>query len=250
MIVSLAISSLGLLGSQALALPFFHQEVKVPSMKERLKAMGKMALKEADQLETLPIYSYPYVRLADEMRERGVEEIVIFSYGSLMSNASAARTLSPMTLETKEAAIAFGLKRLYNRDVKIRADSRYGIPKDPDARGMLNVEITRNYQEVVNGVVFRVSVKDVPAMLSREEGYDLVPVLYMSWDEFQEGKEPTFKVAYTFRAKNLGPYTSSDILPRPGYYELTRDAAKEYGPEFYTLWRETTYHADGITKVS
>lgn len=248
-LISFAVSSFGLIGSSLLSAPRLFQEVKKPSIEGRLKALGKRAMEKMDDVEGKPVYTYPYVNLADEMRQRGAEEITIFSYGSLMSKASASRTLTPITLETRAPALAFGAKRLFNRDVKVKEGSSYGIPRDSMARGMLNIELTHNYQDVVNGVVFQVNVKDIPALLNREEGYDLVPLLYTSWDDFKNGKEPVFKIAYTFRAKVLGPYTNSDILPRPGYYELTRDAALEYGDDFYAVWLHSTYHSDGITLI-
>jgi len=39
------------------------------------------------------------------------------------------------------------------------------------------------------------------------------------------------------------------VLPRPVYYELVRDAAKELGPEFAQIWFATTYMGDGITPI-
>jgi hypothetical protein len=246
-LVSFAISSFGLVGSSLLSAPWSFQEVKKTSMDDRLKALGKKALEKIDEVEGKEVYTYPYLYLEDEMLQRGEEEITIFAYGSLMGEASAIRTLSPSALHSRIPALAFGAKRLFNRDLNIKKGSRYAPIPDHSARGVLNLELTHNYRDIVNGVVFRMNVKDIAAMLDREEGYDLVPILYTSWDDFQDGEKATFDIAYTLRAKALSRYTNSDILPRPGSYELISDAAKEYGEEFYRIWLSSTYHADGVT---
>ncbi|SCA62445.1 hypothetical protein SCG7109_AA_00400 [Chlamydiales bacterium SCGC AG-110-M15] len=40
------------------------------------------------------------------------------------------------------------------------------------------------------------------------------------------------------------------MYPRPNYYELSRDAAKQYGPLYYFLWMNSTYMADALTPIA
>jgi len=218
--------------------------------KEELNRLKKKASHHQQLVMNGEVFDYPYSDLKEQLHQLGKKKITIFSYGSLMSYSSASKTLSPKTLKTRAPALAFGAKRLFNRDVKIRPQSHWGIPCNPEARGMLNVALTGNMDDMMNGVTIEVPLDEIGPILSREVGYDLVPILYTKWDPFQKGEKPTFAVGYTFRAKALTKYTDETILPRPKYYELSRDAAKEYGAAFYQIWLNSTYMSDGQTKIS
>lgn len=196
------------------------------------------------------IYKYPYDDLAQELKEQGIETLKIFSYGSLMSVKSAKKTFSNETMKTRKPAIAFGIKRVFNRDIPIEPDSHWGIPFDPNARGMLNVLYTNEDTDFVNGIVFEVKASDLEPMGKREIGYDLIPVKCIDWEASLTSDDPPNYIAYTFHARIDSKYTNSKILPRPGYYELSRDASKEHGLLFYLLWLKTTYLADGTTPIT
>ncbi len=82
--------------------------------------------------------------------------------------------------------------------------------------------------------------------MKREIGYNLVPVIVTGWNGFLEGKVE-YAIAYILQAPLGSLYVSDVILPRPGYYELTRDAARQYGPFYEMLWFNSTFMADGNT---
>lgn len=193
-------------------------------------------------------WTYPYPEIIDYLTEKGEETFLIFSYGSLMDKTSAEQTLGKKSMDTRKMAIAYNIKRVFDRDVAIKPNSKWGIPLDPEARGMLNVIPSDSGNDLTNGVLIEVSREDMSKVLLREEGYDLIPVIVQEWESFIHNK-PIYKVAYTFYAPQNSSYTNSSILPRPSYYELTRDAAYNFGPLFYLLWLKTTYMADGITPI-
>ncbi len=195
----------------------------------------------SEVVKQMPFYSYPYDNLHLQLKEKGIETIDIFSYGSLMDRQSASKTMSEKTLQTMRPAVAFGVKRLFNRDVPIKPNSKWGQPNNPQARGMLNV-VPSDAKDVVNGVVFTVSVDEIPDLLYREEGYNLIPVVVQNWKESGHNY-----YAYTFSAQ--APYTNDTIDPRPMYYELSRDASGRYDPAFYSLWFQTTFQSDGKTPI-
>lgn len=196
-----------------------------------------------EELKQATIWHYPYPEIVDHLKSTNKRDILLFSYGSLMDTTSASRTLSPESLKTRRPAIAFKVKRLFDRDVPIKPGSKWGIPDDPRARGMLNVLPTDSPTDMVNGVLIDVALDDIPNILLREEGYDLIPVIVQEWNS------TSTRVAYTLHAPQNTVYTNTDILPRPGYYELTRDAALQFGPAFYLLWYKTTFLSDGVTPV-
>lgn len=199
-----------------------------------------------ETLKTTKTWVYPYPELVDQFKTEGKTTILIFSYGSLMDISSAQRTLSEASLVTRRPAVAYGLKRVYDLNVPITPTSRWCIPNNPEARGMLNV--ISDDSSLANGVLIDIDIDDIPDLLAREQGYDLVPFITAEWDTTNEHPTTNYKIAYTLQAPQ-GNLTSQTILPRPGYYELTRNAAKQFGPVFYQLWFGTTYLSDGKTPI-
>ncbi len=201
------------------------------------------------QVEATEYWSYPYPQIIEALQKEGKDSITIFSYGSLMDVASASRTLSSACLATRRPAIGYKIRRIFDRDVPLKPGSKWCQPAHDKARGMLNVLPTSSTDDFVNGVLIDVPLEDIPSVLFREEGYDLMPIIVQEWDVEQETVKGPYHIVYTFYAPQKGPYTSPEILPRPKYYELTRDAALQYGPLFYELWLTTTYLADGKTSI-
>lgn len=197
-----------------------------------------------EKAESSPKWKYPYGELIVQLKKENIQTITLFSYGSLMDLESASKTLQPKSLATRKPALAFGVRRLFDRDVPIKEGSKWCIPVDPEARGMLNIMPTGSPYDFVNGVVLEATVEDLANLLDREQGYDLLPVVIQDWE-----KENEFRVAYTFYAPQNSSFTSSNIRPRPKYYQLSRDAALQFGPLYYLTWFKTTYLADGKTPI-
>lgn len=200
------------------------------------------------KLSDYPSYSYPYSNLPEEFSKEGKNFLLLFSYGSLMDVHSASRTLSSKTVSSSHLALAFGIRRLFDRDVPIKPNSSLKIPCDPNARGMLNIHPSEYPEEFVNGVLIKIPLNEVSALLSREEGYDLIPIVVADWKDLLE-KKFICQIAYTLCAPSESSYTDSDIFPRPGYYEMARNAAAQFGPLFLFLWENTTFMADGKTPI-
>lgn len=203
-----------------------------------------------DHLKEAAYWVYPYPQLVDQLRKEGKETILIFNYGSLMNAASAANTLSPASMATRRLGVAFGLRRLFDRDVPIYPESIWGVPDNPNARGMLNVILSNHAEDFVNGILVDVTLDDIPKIVAREEYYDLIPVIVQNWDHTTNVQDPNYCIAYTFHAPQTGKATHPSILPRPGYYELTRNTALVNGQLFYQLWLKTTFLSDGITPIT
>ncbi len=211
-----------------------------------LQIEGSAACQTA--LAEAPLYKYPYAGLDASLRSSGLTSIKIFSYGSLMNYDSASRTLSSQTMSSLRPAIAFGVKRVFNRDGSIKPNSRWGVPYSPKARAMLNLTHSDNEDALVNGIAFEVKLDDIAPLMRREVGYDLIPVIMMNWEDALQGKHNCY-IAYAFSAPKASKYTHNDIAPRPNYYELSRDATKQYGPIFYSMWFSSTYLSDEITPI-
>lgn len=265
MFKNLILTSLFVFGSQGLTLQLpaaqaeyvYQQEVPKNALlpltsEKRLQELSCQATEASHYLlQGVSSYKWPFGKALYEALESSDQEtILIFSYGSLMNEDSAQRTLSAETLKTREPAIAFGVERVFDYDP---TSSALGPPKDPHARAMLNVRPTGNPADFANGVVVEMPIADVKALCQREVGYDLIPVVITYWEDAKKDRYPTFQVAYTFSSpnepRNGKIYTNSQILPRPEYLHLVRQGADTYGPEFRSFFEDSTYLADGKTPV-
>lgn len=194
-----------------------------------------------------PRFAYPYVELCGELY--GGESVPLFAYGSLVDYHSARRTLSDAALRSRRPALAYGLRRLFNRDIPLLANSSWGQPLDARSRAMLNVVVTGKAQDKVNGILLDIPAMELKALAQREGGYDLVAVPVTPWQPIAGHRAAEVTLAWTFSARDNDRLTDNAIWPRPGYYELARDAARQYGEAFAALWLVTTYLADGRTPV-
>lgn len=209
------------------------------------------SLQESIQaLKTYKEYPYPYENLEKDLKSQNKKTILIFNYGSLLDLCSASKTFSKKSLATRRLAVAFGTKRVFDRDVPINPRSKWGVPISPESRAMLNLVRTGDLKDVTNGILMNVDIDDIPFMRKREEGYELVPIIVSGWQDYLTNKNPRTFIAYTFHAKEGTRFTSSHIYPRPGYYELARDAAKIQGPIFYQMWLNSTFLADKKQPIS
>lgn len=196
-----------------------------------------------------PNYQYPWDSLEEELEVRSVSEIAVVGYGSLVNSASAGQTLSEESLSTSRPVIAFGARRLFNYEIPSDVD-RYAPAIHPLARAALNALPTGRMEDIVNGIVMKLSLTDIPAIRRREIGYDLIPIVCLEWNDLEK---PPF-LAYIlccFDDEYEGIRNTNDKLePHRGYYSVCRKGASEFGEEFLRLWLSTTYLADGVTPVA
>lgn len=186
------------------------------------------------EIEKLPTYSYPYPKLTETLKHQSKASLLLFAYGSLLDPNSASRHLSWDAIDARKAALAFGVKRMFNRNVL--------------EAGVLNIQKTGQLTDFINGVLIEIPLTDIASLLQREVGYDLIPVLTVEWDSFLKGP-PDYKIAYILSSPSHSSYVSSSISPHKPYYALVRNAAYSYGPLFALLWYKTTFLADGETPV-
>jgi cation transport regulator ChaC len=220
------------------------------------KAYEKVLLQKVGtklpELVTFPFFQYPNAGHKEIVNHFPSNKVLLFGYGSLMNKVSAARSMKAEAVESMEPAIAFGVKRLFN--YKVTDPSRWGTEQNRKERAMLNIAQTLNIGYMANGVILEVDGEDLTKLVSRETGYDLVPILVASWDEvMNQNPEIEIRVAYTFVAvnelRNNTAYTSTEFYPVLGYLHAVQEASQTYGEEFAAFWNATTYLADGTTPI-
>lgn len=217
----------------------------------------KLLLKKVG--DTLPILTkYPHQKYPNTDHDSipdlfQDDKVLIFGYGSLMNKTSLARSVKQAAVDSMDPAIAFGVKRIFN--YKAKNTAHWGENQNPKEKAMLNLAQTLNLGTMANGVTIEVDRDDFNHLVSRETGYDLVPILVASWDDVKE-QNPRLKirVAYTFIApnelRNHTLYTSTEFYPVRGYLKAIQCASKKFGDDFAKMWNATTYLADGTTSVN
>lgn len=204
------------------------------------------------ELVSFPFLQYPNDRHQEIPTHFPSGKVLLFGYGSLMNKTSAARSMKPEAVDSMKPAVAFGVKRLFNYTV--HDPSRWGNEQNRKERAMLNIAPTLNISSMANGVVVEVDAEDLTKLVDRETGYDLIPILVVSWDDaISQNPEIEVRVAYTFAAANElrdhTAYTSTEFYPVVGYLHAVQEASQSYGPSFGAFWNATTYLADGTTSV-
>jgi hypothetical protein len=161
-------------------------------------------------------------------------------YGSLLNRTSALRTLSARTLDDSRPIVSFGLRRIFN----YRIPSELSVYRDADpktTKAALNVEITADMKNVMNGILFPVAIEDIPPLRDRELLYDLEPVPCLDWE--RPGSEPFF--AYVLQcvveARPDGPGVDNTLEPHREYYRVCREGAASRGSQFLDFWLNTTF---------
>lgn len=198
----------------------------------------------------LRAFVYPWDGLESYLAASTVgPHLPLVGYGSLVSPASALRTLKhPVSLQ-RSSVIAFGVKRVFNYRMTDSVCANYGQPTNPLARAALNAYATGNLTDVLNGVLVPIHVSDVPGLRQREAGYDLLPVWCLSWDQPHAPPLLAYLLCSPDEARQGTRWTDDGLLPHFNYFELCRVAAAAVGEQFLSFFLETTFLGDRRTPV-
>ena len=193
-------------------------------------------------------YKYPWESLERDLVHNSHSKLTFLGYGSLVNLESAAVTFQKKSLEEYRPAIVFGARRIFNYEMPKKV-GRYG-PINGRFRAALNVRITNDIHDIVNGILFDISLDEIEAFRNREKGYDLVPVATIDWNDINVPPSLTYILRCPDKAVDSKQYTNNEIMPHWQYYLKCRNGALQVSKEFLDLWLKTTYLADGITPVS
>jgi hypothetical protein len=192
-------------------------------------------------LAPIAIRPYPWVGMKPEF------DVVV--YGSLLNPISAARTLTTSPQE-RRPVLAVGARRVFDFEMPDAAFVHYGTPPDPRSRAALNVHITGDISDAVNGLLVTIaSTAELEAFRQREVGYDLAPVVYLTWGQLDVAPQ----VAYILTCRRGSPSASGDresLLPHPNYFQVCREGAASVSESFLHFFLDATFIADGITPIA
>ncbi|MDA2912528.1 hypothetical protein MYX77_00960 [Acidobacteriia bacterium AH_259_A11_L15] len=114
----------------------------------------------------------------------------------------------------------------------------------------MNVRLTGDINDAINGIMVEISVKDIPALQAREVGYDLAPIACLRWNDLEETPFVAYILCCPDEPRDGKRRTNDGLEPHREYYKVCRRGAAEVGEEFLRFWLSTTYLADGVTPVA
>jgi len=179
---------------------------------------------------------YPWAELDDHQ-----DDVTFVGFGSLINVASAKRTLQSSFPHPSKPCLVFGAKRLYNRVMSERGYRKYGQERPRTPQAVLNVIATGSASDYFNGVLLTLKRADLEAFRTREEGYDLISVTAVPFDE----PDAAPRQVYCLASRNLffkgRRVLSSKLEPQSGYHALCEDGCAEISSQFLDVFRHTTW---------
>ena len=192
-----------------------------------------------------PSYVYPWKDMEQDLADGRQPRLMLLGYGSLVNRVSASYTIEELDLVP---AVAFGVRRVFNYQIPLD-HLRYGRPANPKERAALNVVPTGQMDDMINGVLIKIPLHNVPALRVREVGYDLTPAACIEWKERDKLPFLGYVLHCPDEPRDGEVRTKSDILPHREYYRVCKEGAADKGQEFLDFWLATTYMADATTLV-
>ncbi len=110
------------------------------------------------------------------------------------------------------------------------------MPTRPLARTALYAHITGDINDVVNGVLVKTSIKDLPAMRARAVGYDRVRIACLEWYHVEAPPFLGYILHCPDEPRSGRRFTKDRLEPHRGYYLVCRQGAAERGtPRFQAM---------------
>lgn len=196
-------------------------------------------------------YEYPWYSLEEELKETKKTKILLFGYGSLLNKVSAKKTINEDSVNNYRPVIGFGIRRLldYNMPDAVKSRSMYKDVPDPNAIGLFNARFTGSITDSANGALIEVKIEDIESLRQREIGYDLRPLICIPWNNPNGEIIEAYTLGCSGRMWEGKMLSDSSILPHEGYLNLCRVGAEKIGNEFLDYFLETSFLADGKTKI-
>ena len=213
---------------------------------------GDPSIDEALQqcLQNYPSFNYPWDGL-ESFLEDGMINLPLIGYGSLINEASAARTINTDDSAGRVPVKAYGAIRVFNyRMTPTLLNERYGTPAHSNYIAALNCERTGEARDQFNGILTHISPDHLEAFREREKEYALKPVVYQIWDEPSSSPQVAYILELLPGSGDEDDRYDPSILPHIDYTLLCQEGAQAISNSFLKGFNETTFLADKQTTLN
>ena len=198
------------------------------------------------KVNTRHYLKYPWDDIKDIIKKQKKSTFHIVGYGSLINANSAALTVS---VQKRVPVLAFGVYRKFTY-VILEDNARYGIAENPIQRAALNIEVTNNVNDFINGLLIEIPLNDLKFLQKRELAYDLIQVPCISWDNRNAEPFYAYLLYCPYKEFQGVEKINNNLEPHINYYKVCRDGAQSFGDEFLNCWKATSFLADGISSMN
>lgn len=195
---------------------------------------------EMDQTQQGRAFAYPWKGLEAYLRTWTGGPLFLLGMGSLLNAASSKLSFS--SERGPRPVVGLGAKRVFDYPMAATAFLRYGPPRRNKQRAALNAYPTDQADAKLNGRLHAVAPTALGKLRRREKHYRLLPIETRDWYSGKPIEGPVFVLSY-----ENGRH---DLLPHPVYLRRCLRSARAVSPRFLAFFLDTTYLADGVTKLS
>jgi len=179
-----------------------------------------------------PSYQFPWRGLEADLARQPNKELLLVGYGSLLSRESAAETIAGAERQEFTPVIAAGAQRVFNYRIPPSVLEEMGGHSSPRESAALNVVVTGRSDDIINGRLIAVAIKDLPALRIREHGYHLRPVVCIPWGKDNAKPFTAYVLAAEEPIVNGQKVIDRPLLPNPPYVRICYQGAKSVSPQF------------------
>ncbi len=198
-----------------------------------------------------PSFTYPWDGLERFLDDSAIPQLPLIGYGSLINEASAARTINTDGAAGRVPVLAYGAMRVFNyRMTPAYLNERYGTPLNSNYIAALNCERTGKTGDRFNGILTHIAPDHFEAFRDREKDYALEPVVYQPWSRPDSKPEVAYLLELLPGDGGESDRYDRNILPHIAYTRLCQEGAHAISERFLEVFNETTWLADKETRLS
>jgi hypothetical protein len=189
----------------------------------------------------LPGMNYPWGNLESDLRNLETSTFDLIGYGSLLNPDSAKRTIKDTPENGHPPVLAIGATRVFEYVMPQSMIDEHPEKFEPQKKAALNLRYSPTNRSLFNGRLLTVRVQDIEALRNREKGYDLQPVVYVPWGEWNAEPKNAYVLVARKQIMDGRQLVDETAEPFPPYEKTCRDGAALVSKPFLDFYLRTTY---------
>jgi hypothetical protein len=189
----------------------------------------------------LPGLNYPWGNLESDLQKLGTSTFDLIGYGSLLNPDSAKRTIKDTPQNGHPPVLAIGATRVFEYVMPPFMINDHPEKFEPRKKAALNLRYSSNNRSMFNGRLLTVRVEDIEALRQREKGYDLQPVVYIPWGDWNGEPRNAYVLVARQQIIDGRQLVDETAEPFPPYEKTCREGAALVSKPFLDFYLRTTF---------